>query len=258
MKRNILRNNSALSMVLVAAIIVIVVVAAVAGGYYYTTTQNPSASPSVSPTATATASPSITNTPASSSSASVTATPTVAPSSSASYQAIANFRSGAYANYTIKTYDNVTGLETSSMPFDWDVTDGGTNWVLTMTTTSTSEGSTSKTYLIMNLDKTTNQPVSGRIKMIVDGSVFLDETIDLTSPQYSSPGSAVVDPNMIVGQESITVAAGTFNCYKAQTTTAGETSTIWLNSQVPMFGIVKMIQTQGAVVVSKTELVSFG
>ena len=243
-----IKSKSAVSMILVAVVIVIIIIAAVAGAYYYTTTQTPSTSPSPSPSATAT--------PSTSPSASPSASPSVTPGPTA--LPIANFHAGAYANYTITTYDNVTGLETSSMPFNWAVSDGNTNWVLTMSTTVTSDNTTTDSLLIYNIDKATNQPTSARIEAVSGGIVIINETIDLSSPTYNTTGSAEINPNTIVGQESITVAAGTFNCEKAVTTETGTTSTVWINSNIPIWGIVKMTTTEGTTVTSKTELISYG
>jgi hypothetical protein len=114
--------------------------------------------------------------------------------------------------------------------------------------------------LVMNIDKTTYEPISGRIEAIADGVVLFNETIDLSSPAYNTTGTAVIDPNTIVGQESVTVPAGTFTCQKA-TTTDTSTSTVnnvWINSDVPMWGIVKMTTTQGTVIISQTVLTAYG
>ena len=273
MKNNIKMNKSALSKMLAIAIIIIVVIVVVAGAYYYSTTLNPSTNPSPSPSATPSATPAQTTTP--SSTAAPSASPTVAPSASQSpttsptaqpspsTQPIANFRAGAYANYTIKTYDKVTGNETSNMPMNWQITEGtanGTNvWVVTMSTTVTSDNVTMDSFIIMNIDKTTYKPVSGQMKVISDGITILDQTIDLSSPQYNATASAI-DPNTIIGTESITVAAGTFNCQKATTTdsTTGAVNNVWLNSNIPVWGIVKMTTTEGTVVTSITELIAYG
>ena len=259
MKKHIIKNKSAVSMVIVAAVIVIIVIAAVAGAYYYTTTQNPSTSPSPSATSTPSTSPSGSTSPSSSASPSTSPSPT--PSASAApFTPIANFHAGAYANYTITTYDSVNGSETSSMPFNWAVSDGNTVWVLTMSTTVTSDNTTTDSLLIYNIDKTTHQPISARLEAVSGGVVIMNETIDLSSPTYNTTGSAEINPDTIIGQESVTVTAGTFNCEKAQTTgaTTGTVSNVWINADIPIWGIVKMTTTQGTVVTSLTELVAYG
>jgi hypothetical protein len=246
---------------LYAIIAIVIIVVAIAAGAFLLMQKSPNnPNPSSSPTATPYSTAGTTSTPTANPSSSTSATATPAPSSS--IQAIANFRSGAYANYTVTTYDNSTGAQTASYPMDWAVTDGNVNgvnvWVLTMTTTFTGGGSTSKTDIIMNLDKSTYQPISGRLLMVSDGQVIFDQTLDLSSAQSSSPGASVVDPNTYVGKETITVAAGTFVCDKAVTTQSGTTSTVWVNSNVPMFGLVKMVSMEGSIVTSKFELVNKG
>jgi len=188
MKNSIRMNKSALSKMLAIAIIVIVVIVVVAGAYYYSTTMNPSTNPSPSPSATPSTSPSPTTNPSStvaptttpSASQSPTTSPTAQPSPST--QTIANFRAGAYANYTIKTYDKATGSETSNMPMNWQVTEGTANginvWIVTMSTTTTADNVTMNSYIIMNIDKTTYKPVSGQLKVISEGITILDQTID--------------------------------------------------------------------------------
>ena len=264
MKKHIIKNKSAMSMVIVAAVIVIIVIAAVAGAYYYTTTMNPSTSPSPSASST----PSVSTSPSATTSPSSSASPSASPSASssatpaASAVPIANFRAGAYANYTLNTYDNVTGVLTQTMPMDWGVTDGTINgtsvWVLTLTTTITADNSTTKSYLIYNVDKSTNKATSGELKVVTDGNVIMDQTIDISSPTYKTASSSEVDPNTIVGQETITVTAGTFNCEKAVTTESGQTSTIWISQTVPVYGMVKMITTEGTITTSQMELLSYG
>jgi len=146
------------------------------------------------------------------------------------------------------------------MPFNWAVSDGNTIWVLSMSTTITSDNTTTESLLIYNIDKTTNQPISGRIEAISEGVVIYNQTIDLSSPTYNSTGSAEIDPNTIVGQETITVTAGTFNCQKAVTTdtTTGAVNTVWINADIPVWGIVKITTTEGTVVTSLTELIAYG
>ncbi len=254
MKKNLVKNKSAVSIAIVAVIVIIVVVAIVAGAYYYTTTQKPNPNASPTPTPTATASPV------------ESASPTVAPSTSPSptpqptAMPIANFRAGAYANYTITTYDATTGNETSSLPFYWTIADGNTVWVLTESTTVISQNMTIESSLIFNVDKTTLHLISGRLLSTSAGVVITNQTIDLSSPVYNTTGSEIIDPSLIIGQESITVPAGTFNCEKATTTdaTTGAVTNVWINSNIPAWGIVKLTTTQGSVVTSLTELTAYG
>lgn len=260
---NIITSKSAFSKMLAVAIIVIIVIAAAAGVYYYTTMQNPSNSPSPSASSTPSASPSGSTNPSSS------ASPTVAPSVSASAtpapstQPIANFRAGAYANYTLKTYDNETGNLTAEMPYNWEVSDGTYNgtscWLLLLTTQTVSGNDTAKIVILSYIDKSTTQAIHMTLTLYTNEVVTYTQEIDPTTAGSGGAPSAV-NPSNYVGQESVTVSAGTFTCEKATTTTGLTVASVWVNSNVSIFGIVKSqeIQTSNNVVISTTELTAYG
>ena len=254
-----MKNGSAISMILVAAIVVILIVAGAVGAYVLMQ-PSPEESPSSSPTATPTASPSDTSSPSESQSPSPTESSDVFPSPTSPVQAYVNFQDGAYANYSMKYYQD--GELTMETPMDWDVSDGTYEgqsvWILRMTSTVEEAGISAETIVSMYMDKTTTEAIHMRMQMFSDGQKIMDEEYDPDSP-YFDPGSyQEIDPNTIVGQETITVAAGTFNCDKAQTTVEGTQATIWVSTQVPVFGIVKMESHSAGNMVSAIELLGYG
>lgn len=254
MKKN-LKSKSAVSMILVAAIIVIIVVAGAAGAYYYMTQPSTSPSPSPSPTGTATptASPSVTATPAASAS----------PTSSPSTNPIANFKAGAYAIYNTTTYtDGVATVTGLNFTIGEDTYNGTACWTLT----TTASNDTSNVVIIERISKSNTSELLGNVtmKMYSDGSLIYEDEFDPTTTSATGTGTTEIDPQTIVGYETVTVAAGTFaDCAKASvtsTTATSETevSTVWISQNIPAFGIVKAESTINGTLSSIVELLSYG
>jgi hypothetical protein len=236
-------------------IIVVLIVVSLAAAYILMASPannngNDGSSASPSPSATASASP--TTTPL------VTATPSPSGSSSAGY------RVGAWANYTMKNYDGAGGV-TALYNIRYSVNEGMNKgvdcWLLQTVMEFSSGESTSKTITTYWLDKSTLQGVHYKIE-IYSG----DTLISLTENDYS-PGDVndiptAINPNVSVGQETITVPAGTFNCIKAATTKTDLGNeyviTTWGNSNVPVVGMVKQTMTSNGALIMSTELNAYG
>jgi len=249
MRRYPIRNRAARSTLLVAAIVVIIVVAAAAGAYYLTLPKtSPSASPS--PTASASASPSETPTPATS------------PTSSPSTSAVANFKAGAYAIYNMTSYTNgVATVASFNITIGEDTYNGAACWVLTINSGNYS----SNVVISENIDKTNTSQILGNMttKMYANGALFSESSL-AHSTSFGATGMEEINPQTIVGYETVTVPAGTFtNCPKATVsntlvTDEAQVGTVWVSQKVPAFGMVKNQVTTNGVLSSSFELVSYG
>jgi len=232
--------------ILVSVLIVIIV--AGSAGTYYLTLPNNSESPLPSPTETQTASP--TQTPTE------TATPTEVPTPEPSTQSMDNLRLGDYANYTVKNYAN--GALIAEYPITWIVAEEAYNgtdcWVITVTADVTSENSTTTTILYWYMDKVTYEGLSMKSQTYVDGALVSEDESEFSGPP------AYIDPQTIVGQETITVSAGTFTCDKVVVTDAatGSVTTQWYSTDVPIVGLVKMETYNGAELTTARELTASG
>jgi hypothetical protein len=246
--------SSKRSKILIVAIIIAFAVVVFVGGYYAMTLtmNNNGSSTSVSPSPSATSSASPTSTP------SVTATP------GSSGQSSVGYRVGAWANYTMKNYDengDVTARYNIRYAVDQGTSKGVDCWLLQTEMELSSEGSVMKTITTYLLDKSSLQGLHYKIQVYLNGIV-----ISTTENDYS-PGDVnniptAINPSVIIGQETITVPAGTFNCDKATTTTTdlGTTyvTTVWGNSNIPVVGLVKQELTSSGVLISATELIAYG
>jgi hypothetical protein len=101
------------------------------------------------------------------------------------------------------------------------------------------------------------------MKMYQDGAVIYEQEFDPATTSATGTGTAEVNPNSIIGQETITVAAGTFDCMKASvtsttTTTDDTVTTVWLSQNVPAFGMVKAESKISGTLSSTLELISYG
>jgi hypothetical protein len=71
-----------------------------------------------------------------------------------------------------------------------------------------------------------------------------------------------IDLNMVTGHETITVPAGTFDCDKVTVTSTSEGKTIvtneWVNTNIPVIGLVKLETKSDGVLTSTTELKDYG
>jgi hypothetical protein len=223
------------------------------------------ASPSASPTATATSSSS--STPAHTATPSASATPTATPqttpqptsTSGGNNEGYANFRDGAWANYTIKTYDEsgTVALETHlKESVDSGTYQGAACWLLTTAQDQTYGGYTSTTKTIYYLQKSNLQGLHVKIYY----NDVLTSEYDLNQTTTTDPGTTgEIDPNTIVSYETITVPAGTFaNCAKAQFTSPSGNANVWAHLDVPVFGLVKMTMYSGTTLSMSEELTAYG
>lgn len=256
MRRQIVKNRSAISTMLVAAVVVIIVIAAVAGAYYLTL---PKSSPSASPSPTATASQTIAPTSSPSETATPAASPT--PNPSASTNPTANFKAGAYASYNMLDYSSGSAVSSNfKIQIGEDTISGTACWILT----TTAGNDTDYVIIVENIAKANASQLVGNVtmKMYSAGTLLFDQSFD-ASNSTTGAGTTEVNPQTIVGQETVTVPAGTFDCSKAivtSTNTAGqtETSTIWISQNVPAFGMVKAESTVAGAQSSTLELASYG
>jgi len=242
------------SKTLIAAIVIVFAVVVFVGGYYALTLamSNNGSTASVSPSPSATSSVSPTPSP------SVTATP------GSSGQSSVGYRVGAWANYTMKNYDengDVTARYNLGYSVDEGIIKGVDCWVLRTDLELSGEGYVMKTITTYWLDKSSLEGLHYKIQVYSNG-----EVISTTENDYS-PGDVndiprAINPSMVIGQETITVSAGTFNCNKATTTVTdlGTTyvTTVWGNSNIPVVGLVKQEMTAGGVLISRTELMAYG
>jgi len=226
------------------------------------------ASPSASPTASATSSssstpsstPSHTATP--SASATATATPQTTPqptsTSGGNNEGYLNFRDGAWANYTLKTY-NETGAVTLEAHLKESVDSGSYKgaacWLLTTAQDQTYEGYTSTIKTIYYLQKSNLQGLHVKIYY----NDILSSEYDLNETTTIDPGiTGEIDPDTIISYQTITVAAGTFvDCAKAQVTSPSGGATVWAHKNVPVYGLVKMEIYTGALLTMSEELTAY-
>jgi hypothetical protein len=263
------------------AAIVIIVVAAAAGGAYFLSVNPSSTNPSPSPTSTQTpgptsstgtstnpsTSPDASTNPSSSPTASpttapsTTVSPTATPSTTASGQ-FAGYRAGAWANYTSKSYDAI-GAITEENALGYSVSEGTRNglacWIL-VSEGEMGQGDVMKiTYWIT---KSNPDSIHMRSQMFIDGEVASDTESDLDASDFDLSGLAIPDSSTVVGQETVTVPAGTFNCEKYTTTMTfyglTSVSTRWVNSNIPILGLVKDQSVEEGVLKSTTELIAYG
>jgi hypothetical protein len=235
--------------------IAIIAVAAIAGAYYLTNNTlsfNPSPSPTPSQTPAPSSSPGTSTNPSSS--------PTASPTSTTSGP-FANYRAGAWANYTSKSYD-ASGAVTEENSISYAVSEGTRNgvacWVLT-TESGMGQGDVMKlTYWI---SKSNPESIHIRSQLLTDGVVVSDTESDLNVSDFDLTSLTLPASSTVVAQETITVPAGTFNCEKSTTTMTvyGITSVSdrWVNSNIPILGLVKSQTTDDGVLKSTIELIAY-
>jgi hypothetical protein len=241
---------------LVIAVVIVIIIAAVAGGaYYFATTSssstNPTPTPSATPTATPTSSP--------------TGTPTPTPSSTPSgNNPIANFRAGTWANYIIKTYGTageVTSENTMKYSIDEGTYSGVACWLLKVEMQMNEDSGTIKTVMTYWMNKNTLEGIHVKTQMYTNDELTYEHEEDI-SPSEAGDMPKPIDISTVTGHETITVPAGTFDCIKVTVTStaAGTTTTTsqWVNSNIPVIGLVKIETTSGGVLQSTTELTAYG
>lgn len=267
-------DNKAFSktIAIVAVIIIIVVAAAVALLLTSTPTPTPTtpkptpATSIASPTSPFTSPPTSTpTTPTASPTSPPAASPTPSPTppspttTTIPIQPIVNFRAGAYAEYLMKTFMDSKVMEgTYKLSIDGEEEYKGTMcWLLSMTVTQ----ERIKTVVTWWIAKTGYKPVHGRMQAYMDDKLVLQQEFD---PGEAPPqvGEAMepkpVDIRYAIGYETITVTAGTFmNCIKVEVKSEDMASTIWVHSNVPIWGMVKSETYKGGKLMMEMELASY-
>ena len=254
-------SSKRFSKTMLAAILVIVlVVLGSAGGYYALTLphdNNPGPEPSpTTPTTSPSTSPQTSPSPAPTSQVTTTPTP--------SGQASAGFRDGAWANYTTKNYD-ATGAMTANYNLGYAVSQGTSKgvdcWIYRTELKLTTEDGIMKTTTTYWLDKSNLQGVHYKI-VITSNDVLISDTENDYSPGDFNDIPTAINPSTVVTTESVTVPAGTFNCDKAVITQTdlgkNYVTTIWGNSNIPVIGMVKQTMLQDDILISSTELITYG
>jgi hypothetical protein len=240
---------------LLAIVAITIIAVAIAGAYYLTNNPlsfNPSPSPTPSQTPAPSSSPGTSTNPSSS--------PTASPTSTTSGP-FANYRAGAWANYTSKSYD-ANGAVTEENSISYAVNEGTRNgvacWVLT-TESGMGQGDVMKlTYWI---SKSNPESIHIRSQLLTNGVVVSDTESDLNVSDFDLSSLTLPASSTVVAQETITVPAGTFNCEKSTTTMTvyGITSVSdrWVNSNIPILGLVKSQTTDDGVLKSTIELIAY-
>jgi len=139
---------------------------------------------------------------------------------------------------------------------DEETYDGTVCWLLSMTTTIDE----TRSVVTWWMSKAALKLVHGRIQMYVDDNLVFEQEFDPTqAPQQAGEAPEPVDVQYVVGQETITVAAGTFvNCWKAEVKTDDTVTNSWVHPDVPIWGMVKTEMYQDGELSMTMELTSYG
>ena len=250
--------------------IVIIAIAGVAGAYYLTSNNSSSTNPSSSPIPSQTLGQ--TSSPATSTSPSVSAgtstnpssspTPSQTTSSSPGSGIFAGYRAGSWANYTVKSYD-ANGVVTEQNALSYAVSEGTRNGVACLIMVSEGEmGQGDAMRITYWISKSNSDSIHLRSQMFTNGVVVSDTESDINASDFDLSGLSIPDSVTVVGQETVTVPAGTFNCEKDTTTMTfyglTSVSTRWVSSNIPIMGLVKDQSIQEGVLQSTTELIAYG
>ncbi len=275
-------SSKRFSKTMIAALIAVLAVAVVVGAFYATNLQSnndinpspsvtPSSSPSVMPSASASDSfsPSTTSIASpspslTSSSASPTSTAPATATTSPSGPTTLGYRDGAWANYTTKNY-NESGAVTALYNLRYAVSQGTLKgvdcWILQTDNQLLTDDSVMNTVTTYWLDKSSLHGIHYKIVISSNGIVISDTENDYSPGDVNNIPTAI-NPSMVLGTETITVPAGTFNCDKSTTTTTDRgysyVTTVWGNSNIPVIGMVKQQMTVDGVLILTTELTAYG
>jgi hypothetical protein len=163
---------------------------------------------------------------------------------------------GDSTNYTVTTYEN--GTVTAVYPVTWTVIDAnynGTDCLALKIVTDMSDKNSNTTSLVYwYVDKDTYNGIATKTQTYVNGALVSENESAFSGPP------AQVDPQTIVGQETITVAGGTFTCDKVVVDNygnTGESATEWYSPAVPMGGLVKVETYKGTQLTTVRELISY-
>jgi hypothetical protein len=257
------------SKTIIAALIVVLVVAVAVGAYYITTLphdNNPGPSPSATVSSSPAASSLVSSSPSTSpqTSTSPSATPQTSITPSPSGLTHAGYRDGAWANYTTQNY-NAAGAVTALYNMRYAISQGTLKgidcWIMQTNMKLSGDGYVTESITTYWLDKSSLQGLHYKI-VISSNGVVISETENDYSPGDVNNIPTPIDPNMVLSQETITVPAGQFDCYKATTTMTdlGKTyvTTVWGNSNIPVIGMAKQQMTQDGILISSTELTAYG
>jgi hypothetical protein len=243
MQKTIFQSKSAIAKLLVIVLVAVVVGGAAGAAYYAATSMSGSPSPTQTPGQTQgpTASPS------------QSAVPTATPS-----QTTGAYRVGAYAEYLL---NSTAASYTIKLSVDREETYSGTEcWVYVMTSETDSLGFVQKVITTRWLSKATLECLHIRLQGYVSGNLVSDEEFAGDSEEGSEMPNLV---KPVVGTETITVAAGTFeNCVKGDGggSIGGTTmvSRSWSHADVPFDGLVKLESYSGDNLLSLYELTAYG
>jgi hypothetical protein len=243
-------QKSSRNMLVVAVVIIVIVAAVAVGAYYFITKPSSSTNPTPTPSTTPTGGTS-TSTP--------TATPTSTPSGN---NPIANFRAGTWANYVIKSYGTageVTSENTMKYAIDEGTYSGTACWLLKVEMQMNEGEETTKMLMTYWMNKNTLEGIHVKTQMYTNDELTFEHEEDI-SPGESGDMPKPIDLSTVTGHETITVPAGTFDCTKVTVTSTavGSTTSSWVNSNIPVIGLVKIETTSGGVLQSTTELTAYG
>ena len=133
-------------------------------------------------------------------------------------------------------------------------------WLLTMEMTM-SEGAY-KTVVTYWMNKNTLEGIHVKTQVYINGELYSEHEEDITPGEEPGDMPKPPDLNMVTGHETITVPAGEFDCDKVTITSTVEGKTTvmseWVNSGIPVLGLVKMEITSDGALYSTTELIDYG
>ena len=178
-----------------------------------------------------------------------------------------NLRVGAYANYfmAVPVNETLSFNVALKMSVDREETCNETLcWVSSMTTEFILDHNTTKMVFTWWLSKDKLVPLLLRMQTYMNDTLLVQQDI---YPQQAPPEAGEppqpIDPQSIVGYETIMVPAGMFaNCAKSEVKTVQEGHTVvtdtWIHPDVPVFGIVKMEMYRDGKLYTTMELTSYG
>jgi hypothetical protein len=135
---------------------------------------------------------------------------------------------------------------------------GGTAcWLLKMEMQMHEDSTTMKTVMTYWMNKNTLEGIHVKTQMYTNGELTYEHEEDI-APGEGGDMPKPIDISTATSHETITVPAGTFDCTKVTVTGATGTTSSWVNSNIPVIGLVKIETTSGGVLKSTTELTAYG
>jgi hypothetical protein len=129
-------------------------------------------------------------------------------------------------------------------------------WLLKVEMEMNEGGDTIKTVMTYWMNKNTLEGIHMKTQMYTNDELTYEHEEDIT-PGEGGDMPKPIDISTSMGHETITVPAGTFDCTKVTITGTTATTSEWINSNIPVIGLVKMESTSGGVVTSTTELIDY-